>query len=77
MLTANESRRRARNLLSMAVMTREAGDDEAADQLVVVASELLKQAAQQEAQSWPGAPFIDDAPATAPGPTLRFIRPAT
>ena len=77
MLTASESRRRARNLLSVAVTAREAGDEEAADQLVLLASQLFKQAAQQETQSWPAAPFIDDAPATAPGLTLRFIRPAT
>ena len=74
MLTADESRRRARNLLSVAITAREAGDEEGADQLVLLASELFKQAAQQE-QSWPAAPFIDDAPPLAPGPTLRLIRP--
>lgn len=75
MLPANESRRRARNLLSVAVTAREAGDEEAADQLVLLASELFKQAAQRDEQSWRAAPFVDDAPPTAPDPTPRFIRP--
>lgn len=76
MLTANDSRRRASNLLSMAVMAREAGDDEAADQLVVLASELFTQAARQEQPRPADVPFIDEAPPTAPDPTPRFIRPA-
>lgn len=67
MLTANESRRRANNLLSMAVRARDGGDEETADQLVLSASELFKQAAQQERISGADRPRDKESPACAAG----------
>ena len=53
MLTPDQLRRRARRLLSMAVKTRDGGDEETADQLVLWASKLFKEA--QEGSPAPGA----------------------
>jgi len=47
MLTREQLRRRARHLLSMAVKARDGGDEETADQLVLWASELFKEASQE------------------------------
>lgn len=55
MLTPDQLRRRARHLLSMAVKAREAGDEETADQLVLWASELFRQATRQEGSRAAGA----------------------
>lgn len=48
MLTAKESQGRARNLLLRAIRAREGGDEETADQLVLLASQLFKQRSHQK-----------------------------
>jgi hypothetical protein len=48
MLSSDQSRRRATRLLSIAIKARDKGDEETADQLVLWASELIKQSVQQE-----------------------------
>jgi hypothetical protein len=48
MLSSDQSRRRAGRLLSMAIKARDTGDEATADQLVLWASELIKQSVQQE-----------------------------
>ena len=58
MLTRDQLRRRARHLLSMAVKARDGGDEETADQLVLWASELFKEASQEGSS----APAADERP---------------
>ena len=65
MLTPDQLRRRASHLLSMAVKARDGGDEETADQLVLWASELFKEA--QEG-SPPRAADEQPSPDVAQGP---------